>query len=480
MTTTATQSRRTFLKETALGLIAAGTLGATGCAKLIPNIETSKSKRRPNIIFMLADDLGYGDVGCYGCPDIRTPNMDRLAAEGVRFTDAYAAAPVCSPTRTAFVTGLYQQRLGNAFEEYMTYPAPGVDPTTHKTVAMRLKDQGYKTACYGKWNVGHTQETMPHRHGFDHWIGMCHNFDYFSHKSVDHKIGKYLGPLGLYENGEPKQIEGYITDVLGDLTVDYIENADANTPFFIYVPWQAPHGPMQPPDADPDELFPHQSPQPEDRPAYIKIVERLDYQIGRIMDALKRKGIDENTLVILSSDNGGCRAARNFPLKGRKQGLEEGGIRVPTLMRRPGQIPAGRVSAQPAITMDITATILAAAGIDIAQIDPLDGIDLLPHATGQKQPDLDRTLYWRRRVVRFGKDPINRIHARAIRQGDWKYHDAVHRKEEELYNLKDDIGETKNLIEQHPEITARLKKKLEAWEAEVTPPGPPLFSDKKT
>ena len=467
-------SKRCFLKTLAVGGLSLTALDQLPAAAL-------GNEKRPNIIFMLTDDLGFGDVGCYGCKDIKTPNIDKLAKEGVMFTDAYAAAPVCSPTRVAFVSGRYQQRCGHSYEDYIGAGSPGLDPKEHRTIAMYLKEAGYKTACSGKWNVG-GGEFMPPVHGFDHWIGMDHNHNYFSHLGYNHKERNWTGEQRLWENDKQVDIKGYTTDILGNFTVKYIEENDGKTPFFIYLPWQAPHSPLQPPDAkyeNADEVASApKGTSPEMRPDYIKIVERLDYQIGRIMAVLKRKGLDKNTLVIFTSDNGGHRAARNLPLKGYKQDLDEGGIRVPFIMRQPGVIPFGQITSQPAITMDITATIATAAGVKIQKDRALDGIDLMPYATGKKPADINRTLYWRRRTVQFNTS-TDKVRAKAIREGDWKYLNDIVRGKEHLYNLKDDIGETNNLLMEKPEIAARLKKKLEVWEAEVTPERQPLFPESK-
>jgi len=466
-------SRRDFLK---VGSIGTAALVSTGCANQIqqamPNV-----KRKPNVIFMLADDLGYGDMSCYGAPDVKTPNLDRIAREGIRFTDAYANGPLCSPTRVAFLTGRYQQRLGHSYEDYLWHGSPGIDPNKTPTIAVYLKDAGYKTACYGKWNAGHQQDTMPHKHGFEHWIGITENCNYFTHRGLNPKEKSWMGGTLFFENGKPYEREGYFTDIIGDIVTDYIDKSD-NKPFFLYLPWQAPHGPLQGPDEyeDRNDLSKvGYKITPEDRPVNIKIIERLDYQVGRIMQALKHKGIDDNTLVIFTSDNGGHKAGRNLPLRGGKQDVYEGGLRVPMIARWPGTIPAGQTTNQMAITMDITATIMAVTGASPKEKFPLDGIDLMPFLTGQKKPDPNRTLYWRRRDFRFikKKDVVRSV---AIRKGNWKYLRHFPANIEALFNLRDDIGEKNNLIAKEPDIAAGLRKQLETWEQQVTPKGPGLLS----
>jgi len=466
-------SRRDFLKAVGFGA-AALSVASSGC---LSTAKQAGGGKRPNIIFMLADDLGYGDLGCYGCPDIKTPNIDRMAMQGARFTDGYASSPICSPTRAAFVTGRYQQRLGNKCEYYMGAGCPGLKPEKHPSIAMYLKEAGYKTACYGKWNISGIDEddTGPNDHGFDHWVGLHHNFNYLTHASYDFVSGKWDGPPKLYEDGKPLKKPGFITDLLADYAIKYIENS-AEEPFFIYIPWQAPHYPMQAPDDDPKITDLPKKEAAEDRPIYIKIVERMDYQVGRMINALERKGIAENTLVIFTSDNGGHKASRNLPLKGFKLSLNEGGIRVPFIMYQPGTIIPGQVTEQPAITMDATATIAALAGAKVPQAHAMDGINLMPYVTGRRKPDKNRTLYWRYRV-HLPNRKINKVMRKAIRQGHWKYYHDLECNEQYLYNLKQDIGEKNNLIDQKPKIAARLKKKLNNWEKQVTPKTPPLVPE---
>lgn len=450
-------SRRAFL--------GALTLAAGGGRAL-----AAGNTRRPNIIVMVADDLGYGDLGCYGCPDIRTPHLDRMAREGLRYTDAYASAPVCSPTRVAIITGQYQQRLGDAYEDYMGAGSPAVDPEKHPSVARYLKAAGYRTACYGKWNISGAPDIPANAYGFDHWVGIQHNCNYFTHLGYDFADGDWSGPNRLMEDGKPLEKEGYITEILADYTVDLIEKA-GNGPFFIYLPWQAPHSPLQGPGEDP--LRPHvpKGITPAMRPTYIEIVEEMDRQTGRIMAALKDQGLDEKTLVIFTSDNGGHRAARNLPLKGWKQDLDEGGIRVPMMLRWPGTVPAGKVVKRSAISMDITATVIAAAGAMVPEGVARDGEDLLRPGKG----DAPRCLYWRRRTINHGQES-NVVRAKAVRQGRWKYLNDIIRNREQLYDLEADPEEARNLFVAQPERAAGLKAMLEAWEAEVSP-GKELYGE---
>jgi arylsulfatase A-like enzyme len=427
-------------------------------------------KSRPNMIFFLADDLGYGDLGCYGAPDIRSTNLDKMAEEGARFTDAYSAAPVCSPTRVAFVTGRYQQRIGQYAEDYMGGGSPGLRPDEHPTIAMYLKEAGYNTAIIGKWNVGGEVNITPNVHGFDYWLGFHHNINYFSHSKKWMKKGVLQeGPPTLYENGKLVDVEGYLDDIIAQKTVQYIEeNAHKDQPFFLYVPWQIPHDPLQTPFSDPQELpnYGDRSDYEKERAKYIQMVQRMDENTGLIMDVLKKLDIDKETLVFFGSDNGGHPISRNLPLKGNKQDLDEGGIRVPFIMRWPGVISPGQVSSQLTITMDVTATIAALAGANVPPEHEMDGINLIPYLNGERQPDENRTLYWRRRTINH-RSKMNKVRAKAIRDGNWKYIRDYTRKFEALYDLHADIKETNNLLNERPEIAATLQKKLEVWEEET-------------
>jgi arylsulfatase A-like enzyme len=413
--------------------------------------------RAPNIVIILADDLGYGDLGSYGSPDIKTPVLDRLASEGTRFTEAYAAGALCSPTRVALLTGQYPQRAGNSYEDYMGGGFPGLDTVERETIAMPLKRAGYHTVILGKWNVagGNNEESppvLPAAHGFDHWLGVHTNHDQHTHRRE--KQPKF----DLWENGRAIERAGYTDDFLTDDAVAFIGRT-RQQPFFLYLPFLSPHNPLQTHD-DP-KVHP-----PGTRAIYARMVERLDANIGRVLDAIKEAKLEEETLVIFTSDNGGQQAARNLPCRGRKGQLLEGGIRVPLILRQPGVIPAGVTSAYPAITMDLTATAWAAAKVPVPP-QPLDGIDLRPVARGQI-PAEPRTLYFRTRAVDF-RSKVNDITARAVREGEWKLH--WRGKSPQLFNLKDDIGEATDLASRRPELVQRLRAKLERWEASVTPAG---------
>src|SRR5262245_29051429 len=445
-------SMRRTGRRSAAGLLAAASLAglAVGCAPPQP-------ARRPNVVLLLADDLGYGDLGGYGAPDVRTPNLDRLARSGARFTDAYAAAPVCSPTRAALLTGLYPQRLGHNFEDFLHVRTVGLDPSRHTTLAELLRRAGYRTACYGKWNVEGSLEPgrssfLPNQHGFEHWFGSRRNHDRFTHLDV------WTGELDLFEDGRPVQVQGYTDTLLAEHAVSFIESARASDrPFFLYVPWLIPHYPLQSPDNPAIVPVGH-------RPTYVAMVEYLDLLIGWILEALRTAGLERDTLVLFTSDNGGNTTARNAPLSGGKKDLSEGGIRVPLLASWPGQIPSGQVIATPVVTMDLTVTILAAAGLGDSTRN-MDGVDLLPMLTGRAAL-APRLLFWRRREFR-PKTGVDEVLERAVRDGDWKLlvSDAPPR----LYELARDPGEHRDLAAREPEIVARLLGALEGWESRVEP-----------
>ena len=405
---------------------------------------------RPNVVFILADDLGFGDLGSYGARDIRTPHLDRLAREGVRLTNYYSAGAVCTPTRVAFLTGRYQQRVGM---EWANYPigAPGL-PASETSLATMLKGNGYRTAIFGKWHVGGTNEFGPNAHGFDKFFGFLGpNIDFYTHREVV----PHFGVPDLFEDTEPVTREGYMTDLITERSVSFIKQQDA-TPFFLYVSYNAPHWPFQPPDrrweARPENRL------EGTRKDYAGMVESLDTGVGRILKTLADRGLTENTLVIFSSDNGGERLSRNTPFFHHKATLWEGGIRVPCMIRWPGRVPIGKTSEQPVITMDLTASILAATGTTPPDGRTLDGTDVLPILKG-KRPLEERTFFWR--IKEQG------ITQKAVRKGRWKYvFDGIERLEM-LFDLERDPGERETLFYQHPEVVRELSQSLKTWEQDV-------------
>ena len=432
--------------------------------------QTAQQTNKPNIVFILADDLGYGDLGCYGRQDIKTPVIDGIAAEGVKFTQYYSNGPECSPTRTAFMTGRYPHRVGGLECAIGTGNVGRYDdairlrethdlglPIEETSISRMLKDAGYATAITGKWHLGYEPKFAPHLHGFDYaFYCIGGGMDYF------HYLESVAG-YNLFLNGNPVRREGYFTDLATNEAVRFIDK-HADDSFFLYVPYTAPHSPFQGPDDYRPDPLPLDSPlwnqgkAPPD--VYIAMIEHMDKCIGRILKALDEKGLTENTVVIFSSDNGGTGSARNIPLSKIKGSTFEGGIRVPAMARWPGVIPKNLVSNQVCITMDFSASIVRIAGATIPPGREFDGLDILKLIeTGQ--PPQKRTLFWRgRRGDRIW---------RAVRDGDMKYIRRTDgdKTEEYLFDLKNDVGETRNLLEDQPKEVTRFKALLADWEKKV-------------
>ena len=431
-------TRREFIGQT-VATTAAGALAGTGAAR---------AAGRPNILFILADDLGYGDLSCYGRPDYKTPVLDGLAGQGLKFMSAYAAAPVCTPTRVAFATGRYPARLEVGLREPLKDRDAEIDiglPPSHPTVASRLKDSGYATALIGKWHMGWKPEFGPNHHGYDEFFGILSGAaDYF----------KYNGDL--WENLAPAGRVGYLTDILSDRAVEYIGRPHRR-PFYLSLHYNAPHSPWEGPD---DAAIAHDDhgDGPMAKGGSLKIygamMTSMDAGIGRVLQALSHASLDRNTLVIFTSDNGGERYSFNWPFSFQKMHLWEGGLRVPAIVRWPGVIPAGGSTDQPAITMDWTATLLAAGGATADPAYPLDGDDLLPVCTGTRAP-YDRSLFWRT-ILRD-----------AARVGKWKY--LKESGNEHLFDVIADPGEKSDLRLSHPDVFARVKEQYLAWSANMLP-----------
>jgi arylsulfatase A-like enzyme len=407
---------------------------------------------KPNVVLIVADDLGYGDLGCYGAADLRTPHLDRLAAGGVRLTDCYASAAVCTPARASLMTGRYPQRDG--FEWVIRYGEKDRGlPARETGLARLLKKRGYATGLFGKWHLGYRPEFGPNAHGFDDFFGfLAADLDYYTHRDA-------FGDPGLYENTRLVEEDGYLTDLITARALAFLKK-NAGRPFFLEVAYNAPHWPFQPPDR-PDDRRTEKTYGPEigTRADYVRMVERMDRGVGKLLDALHAAAKAKETLVIFLSDNGGERLSDNGPLFHGKYTLWEGGIRVPCVARWPGVFPAGTVSAQPVVLMDWTASILAAAGVDPAGL-ALDGEDVVPVLAG-KRPARQRTFFWRlpRPIAYFGQ--------KAVRRGKWKY--VYDREMELLFDLEKDVGERRNLAARHPEVVAELRTALAGWEARMPP-----------
>lgn len=419
-----------------------------GSADFAAGQAQSVRPQRPNVVLIITDDVGYGDFGAYGVTDIKTPHVDRLAREGVKLTDFYAA-PTCTPTRASLMTGRYQQRV--ALEQALPSMGPrdrGLLPTG-RSLPQLLKNNNYATGLIGKWHLGWKPEFGPNEHGFDYFFGFKSGaIDFYTHESAN-------GTEDLFENATPVRVDGYMTDLLTERAVKFIEQHAAG-PFFLDVSYNAAHWPFQVPD--------HHSvarqianPSPLDNPAptrrdYAAMLERADAGVGRILQTLAKLGLERNTLVIFTNDNGGEWLSRNAPLFNRKGTLWEGGIRVPAIFRWPGRLPAGRVSDQPAIFMDLTASILAATNTPVPPEARLEGINLLPIFEG-RTPQVERTLFWRNQTQK------------AVRKGDWKL--LAEGGALFLFNLRRDISERTDLGAQRTDLVRALRPLIDAWEADV-------------
>ena len=421
-----------------------------------PATAQSQTPPRPNVVLIITDDVGYGDIGSYGAPDIKTPNIDRLAKEGVRLTDFYANGPLCSPTRAGLISGRYQQRaaIEIPFGSSTVHGERGL-PVTGRSLPQLLKNNGYATALLGKWHLGYKPEFSPNAHGFDYFFGFKSGYiDYYAHTDGG-------GRPDLFENAAPVEVSGYMTDILTDRSVSFITKNRAQ-PFFLEVAYNAGHWPYQRPDQpskardNARHLMPFDD-STSTRADYIAMIERADRGIGQILQTLNRVGLDQNTLVIFTNDNGGEWLSRNAPLFHRKFTLWEGGIRVPTIVRWPGQIPAGRVSGQVGITMDLTASILAATNTPVPADARLDGMNLLP-ILASRAPEVERTLFWRTKTGGFDQH--------AVRVGDWKLLiDGT--TAAMVFNVRSDLGERHDQAAAQADLAKRLRAQLTAWEKDV-------------
>jgi len=410
---------------------------------------------RPNVVLIVTDDIGYGDFGVYGARDVKTPNIDRLANQGVRLTDFYAS-PQCTPTRASLITGRYPQRV--LLERALGTVGDDLEkglPATGRSLPQLLRNNGYATGLVGKWHLGFKPEFGPNAHGFDYFFGFLSGYIDFYH----HTRG-YDNQSDLFENTTPIREEGYMTDLITARATKFIAE-HAAAPFFLEVTYNAAHWPFQPPDRP--SRAPHNSTfqgpadsVPATRRDYAAMIERADAGVGRITRMIDSLGLTRQTLVIFTNDNGGEWLSRNAPLFHRKDTLWEGGIRVPAIFRWPGRIPAGQTSAQVGSTMDLTATTLAATRSPVPADARPEGMDLLP-ILERRSPSVERTLFWRIST------PTRQ--QRAVRQGSWKL--LVDGDDLLLFNLADDIGERADLAARRPDLVTKLHALLRAWEADV-------------
>jgi arylsulfatase A-like enzyme len=420
---------------------------------------------QPNVLVIIADDLGYADIGVHGGKEVPTPNIDALAASGVHCTNGYVTAPYCSPSRAGFLTGRMQTRFGHEFNPHVGDEAKLGLPLDQRTIANVLHDAGYATALVGKWHQGFDAAHHPQSRGFDEFFGFLvggHNF--LLHKDAEPEFGSAHSHDMIYRGREVQHLDGYTTDLFTDEALGFM-NRNAAKPWFLYLAYNAVHTPLEIAEKLKSRI--PASVTDENRRGYLSLLLGLDDAIGRINAELKAQ--HPNTLVFFFSDNGGSgrkpffayNTGINTPLRGDKGQTLEGGIRVPFLVSWPGQLPAGQVYEHPVSAMDVLPTACAIG--KAKQPDGVEGVNLLQYFKGEKADAPHETLAWR-----FGPQ-------KAIRRGDWKLVDVRDMEAKtqsgwQLYDLSADIGETKNLAAEKPELVAELAKAWDDWNAKNIPP----------
>ncbi len=403
----------------------------------------------PNIVLIVADDLGYADLGVQGATDVLTPNIDSLAASGIRFTSGTASGCVCSPTRAGLLTGRYQQRFGH--ERNLRYPFPpgGGLPVGEKTLADCLRPLGYATGLVGKWHLGIEPQFLPLNRGFDEFFG----FLFGDHSYLDWDA-EPANPI--YRGTQPVVESTYLTDAFTREAVSFIDRHQAR-PFFLYLAYSAPHDPLEAPQSYLDRFPGIADPR---RRTFAAMLSAMDDGVGAVLARLRTLGIEDNTLVLFHSDNGGIPAentSRNDPLRGEKGQLYEGGIRVPFMARWTGRLPASTVYDRPVSTLDLFTTAIAAAGGTPPSDRAIDGVDLLPYLDGTRSGEPHPILFWK-----YGLPA-------AVRKGDWKLV-KVGANPSQLFDLASDVGEQADLASARPAVVAELEADLDAWKAQLVPP----------
>jgi len=454
------------VKPAVRALAGTALLLTVGCLACRP---TNGPRQRPNILLIVSDDLGYADIGVYGSRDIPTPNIDRIAREGIRFTNAYVSGPYCSPSRAGLMTGRYPQRFGYEFNPDGS-PDYGL-PVTETTMADRLRAAGYRTALFGKWHLGSADRLHPMRRGFEEFYGFLgadHSYVNVAYTDVGTDL-----PDPLLDGTSPAPSVTYLTDELGDRAAGYIRR-HASEPFFLYLAFNAAHVPMEAPERYLARFPGMADPQ---RRTYAAMVSAMDDAIGRTLAALRDQKLEEKTLVIFLNDNGGptmptttINGSSNAPLRGSKRQTWEGGIRVAFAMSWKGHLGAGRVDHRPVIQLDVLPTVLDAAGVALKGSE-FDGVDLLPFLNGTTTAAPHDALYWR-----FGG-------MMAIRRGDWKLvktregpfidvdPSALHDLSDAgLYNLSEDIGETRDRSAERPDKVMELGDLWRRWNRQLAKP----------
>ena len=479
----------------------------------LQSLKSNDSIRRPNVIVMMADDLGKAEVSAYGNSRVPTPNIDAIGANGVIFKEGYVTSAICSPSRAGLLTGRYQQRFGyevqphdryprNMLEFYgfkyfvdtdgwnlpdletISYPAQeDIDkqglPPSEITLAELLQAIGYKTAMVGKWHLGYGDHALPHNRGFEHAFGFYEAFSWYFNDVeqpdvVSHHHDLFIDPYiwgkertgtsAITLNGEEVIVEEYLTDRIARESVEFIDK-NAESPFFLYIPFNAPHTPFQV-----SKKYYDRFPDIEDvnKRVYYGMISAMDDAVGSIIGKLRDEQLEENTIIFFLSDNGGAtytQATTNAPLKGGKMSDFEGGLNIPFLAQWKGTIPEGQTYDEPISSLDIFATAVGQAGIQLPTDRTYDGIDLVPYLTQEKEGTPHEALFWRAEY--------NKI----IRKGEWKLIMNDLDDYELLYNLSSDKNETTNVVEQFPDVVSELKGDFEAWDTTLAKPLWPRIMD---
>lgn len=496
-----------------IGILTAGTIAVISAGIDKPGqkdptkekLQLAAAAKRPNVIVILADDLGYNDLSSFGNTVLQTPNIDSLGIEGTRFTQAYSSAPICSPSRAGLVTGRYQQRFGfeylvpqsdgkpvnpadyqkfiqqaektGSFLEQLTISRqefaaiPKGLPSTEISIGELFKRNGYNTAVIGKWHLGETAGFEPQKRGFDYHYGFYSGLTLYAPEGTPGIVDWHLpwalseraawhrnGSNGLVRNNQPiVEDKEFLTDKFADEAIAYIEK-NKDKPFFLYLPFNAPHDPFQAKKSDFDK---YASVKDTTVRVYYGMITGLDNAIGRINHKLKQLGLDKNTLVVFTSDNGGAtytRATDNKPLRGGKLSHFEGGINIPFFIKYPGKVPAGKEYNLPVSNLDIFSTAAAVAGLELPKDVEYDGTNLIPFVTGAKTTRPHDVLFWRNG------------YSKAVRKGDWKLYVNTRNQKLLLYDLSKDRSETTDLSAQHPELVKELQSALDQWEHKVKSP----------
>jgi arylsulfatase A-like enzyme len=422
---------------------------------------------KPNILIIFADDLGYADIGVHGGKAVPTPNIDALAASGVRCTSGYVTCPYCSPSRAGMLTGRAQTRFGHEFNPHVGNEAELGLPLDQRTIANELHDVGYATALIGKWHQGFDKPHHPNSRGFDEFFGfLVGGHNYAQHPDADPEFGSGHSHNMIYRGDKLQKLDGFLTDIFTDEAIGFMDR-NKQKPWMLYLAYNAVHTPLEISPKVAARL-PAEVTEPNRR-GYLALLLGLDDAIGRITDYLRKAGADKNTLIFFVSDNGGSghkpylayNTGVNTPLRGDKGQSLEGGIRVPFFASWPGQLPAGTTYGHPVSTLDFLPTACALAGAK--HVESIEGVNLLPYLKGENKSAPHTTLAWR-----FGPQ-------KAIRQGDWKLVDArdFDTKSQsgwQLFDLSKDIGEAHDLSAQFPEKKAELIKLWDAWNSQNIAP----------